>query len=335
MFSRNRSYIPPYTAAQVAIPSARHATGPPTDSSRRLLRLHAPPFAHGVQRARKSGEQIRLQHAAPRPTPPESRRAHPASPRESRVSSPAVTIAARRTSERVASSRSRNVARVEPVGIIVLPPGVSDRSARRQADSRISPTTSPRVFRTGRRRNSSRRGGSVCRQHVEQLENAKHRRELRALRAVVDLYREADALLRDRDGVHALGADLRDQRDRPSLRSAPSRSGPCRRRETGACASRCTMRDGISSLVARRAREARPGARHVLERKRERDDAASVDRLADVGLRPSPPTRRSRCRQQRCTWMVAPLVAVGLPARRSARARAWPRACRSSCCACA
>ena len=48
------------------------------------------------------------------------------------------------------------------------------------------------------------------RQRVEMLQETQHRRILRARRAVLDLHREADAAIEERDRVDAFGADLRE-----------------------------------------------------------------------------------------------------------------------------
>jgi len=53
-------------------------------------------------------------------------------------------------------------------------------------------------------------GGKLARQDVEVLENADDARELRALRAILDLDGDSESSRRHCDGVHTLGADLGD-----------------------------------------------------------------------------------------------------------------------------
>src|SRR5689334_15690937 len=55
----------------------------------------------------------------------------------------------------------------------------------------------------------------IVRQRAEALQQRDDRRELRALRTVLDLDRDADPLVDDRDAMHALRADLGDA---PALR---------------------------------------------------------------------------------------------------------------------
>ena len=196
----------------------------------------------------------------------------------------------RATSRRVALGRRHRFTarRIRSIGVASGgEPNLADDFA-----ARVANRTTQELLETRRQ---------LCRKNVEQLENAQHGRELRALRAVVDLYGEADALLRNRDRVHALGADLRDgatlglfdEHGVESIGAADEKRARSHRVED-------PRRNLV--LVARGARETRPGARHVLERERERDDAASVDRLANVRLVHPRPLGDSRGDSSVCTW---------------------------------
>ena len=141
-----------------------------------------------------------------------------------------------------------------------------------------SPTTSPRVLRMRARAYSARLRRASLGQRVEQLEHAQHGRVLRARRAVLDLDREPDALIEDRDAVDAFGADLRDRLGRSvsSTTSESNRSVPPNTKRSGArslarCAPESRRRARRRPRIARtRAPWRRAGDRRPRRRSRRR-----------------------------------------------------------------
>ena len=168
MFVAQRSYIVPYTAAHVASPSVRHSLDVRRVGVRTRLRLNAPPFAHRVERAWESRRTDTSAAAAPRPTRPESSRraAHDCVANRSFV---AGGDDRRQPHERarcvVECVQDGDAAGRTPssIGVQRCEYGCDCASAVRRPERAFRRRSSPRVLRTGRRRNSSRRGGSVGR----------------------------------------------------------------------------------------------------------------------------------------------------------------------------
>ena len=228
-----------------------------------------------------------------------------------------------RTSDRVASSRCDRVSPLVAVAVIARTCGGAKRRSGNRPD--LADDLAARVADRPRAGTPRAAAGASRGSASSSCSTRRTRRKLRALRAVLDLDRDPDALLRESATECTPSAPIF-ATTRPSvssMRIESKRSVPPTR--NGRVCIAPTMRLEIPASCRRRARESRVGARHVLERHREHDDAASVDR--DRRCRPS--SMPVHCRH---AVQAAPLHVV--PAARS-RTSASPAVCaRASIAAC-
>ena len=200
-----------------------------------------------------------------------------------------------------------------------------------QATSRISPTISPRVLRTGRRRNSSSRGGSASGRTSNSCSTRSTAGNCARWAPSSTLTAMPMPLLGNRDAVHALGADLGDHatvglfdEHRVEAIGAADEKRPRAHR----------VNDARRDRVVRSRRRARAATRREpCSRAAARTPRRRIRRPpARVGLRRARPTSpRSRGSSAARGGRAARSRRSASP--RSARAPASRRAFRSSCCA--